>query len=372
MAASDPYAVLGVGRNASAEEIKSSFRKLARQYHPDVNPNNPGAEDKFKEINEAYSILSDPAKRTRFDQYGVTDDQPGASGPGDFFQGGGFGDLFESFFGGDGGRGRTAVRTGEDLRTEAVITLKEVLLGVEKTIKFRRMKECSNCHGNGTADGSPPDKCSQCSGTGTVTRIQQTFIGSVRTQTTCPTCRGEGVVVKNPCGNCRGRGLEVEDAEVTVSIPTGVDSGQTLRVSGRGSDGVHGAAPGDLYVILHVADDSRFHREGQHLLTVVEVTYAQAVIGDVVEIEGLEGTLELSIHPGTETGKQVRLKGQGLPRLQGVTRGDLVAELHLIVPKKVSEAQRALLKEFAELGDEPMPKGVNKDGFLGGLFKKKK
>ncbi len=376
MAGSDPYAILGVARDATPDQIKSAYRKLARQYHPDVNPNDPSAEEKFKEVSTAYAILSDPEKKARYDQYGVTDDQAGPSGnAGDFFGGaGGFGDLFEAFFGGAGGqqsRRAGTIRDGDDIRAEAVVSLREVLDGAEKKVSYRRSVVCDTCGGMGTADRSTPPRCNECNGRGVVTAVKQTFIGSIRTQTACPKCRGEGFTVPNPCGSCHGQGVVPKTEELFVSVPIGVESGQTLRVSGRGSEGIRGGTPGDLYVILHVADDARFEREGRNLATQAEISFAQAALGDTIVIDGLAGQLEINIEPGTQPGDTFRIKGEGIPRLGGGSRGDLFVQLNLVVPKKISEAEAALLREFAELRGETVPKGAGKGGFFEKIFKKR-
>jgi molecular chaperone DnaJ len=377
MPVTDPYATLGVPRTATADEIKSAYRKLARQYHPDVNPNNAAAEEKFKEVSEAYAILSDAEKKERFDRFGVTDDQ-GMGGPGGGYAGGGFvdggfGDIFEAFFGQGGQqRGRRGLaEDGDDLRTEADLNLGQVLTGGDVEVRYRRRVVCGSCTGFGTADGSAPVTCPQCDGTGQVTTVRQTFLGSVRTSSPCPKCRGAGYLIENPCRACSGKGSVTAENTVTVTVPPGVESGQRLRVANKGSEGLRGGRNGDLYVDLIVQDDPRFLREGTNLLTEVEVTYAQAVIGDAVEFEGLSGSLEIDIPPGTQPGETFKVKGEGLPRLHGGNRGDLYVRAKLVVPKKVSEGEAALLREYAELRGEPIPQGKS-EGFLGGLFGKGK
>jgi len=373
MAVTDPYATLGVPRDASADAIKSAYRKLARQYHPDVNPDNPEAEEKFKEVSEAYSILSDQEKRARFDQFGTVDESAGGFNPNDFFSDGGLGDIFEAFFGNASGRGRRGgVQDGEDLRTEVDITLRDVLTGADKTIRYRRRRTCTTCSGQGTSDGSAPQSCDQCNGQGAVMRIQQTFMGSVRTSVTCPGCHGRGVTITNPCKTCQGQGREVSEEEVTVSVPPGVDDGATLRVAGRGSDGTKGGIPGDLYVVINVEPDDKFVREGPNLFTAVDLTFAQVAIGDTISVAGLTSSIDLEVAAGTQPGQQLRIKAEGLPRLHGGSRGDLLVQINVAVPKKLNEAQVAMLRDYAELSGEPIPKGVGESGFLGGLFKKKK
>jgi len=375
--AQDPYAILGVPRDASGDQIKSAFRKLARQYHPDVNPDNPQAEEKFKELSSAYSILSDPEKKARFDQFGDADEAPN-TGPGDFFSGGGggFGDIFgmmeEAFgFGGRGGR-RSNGRDGEDHRAEVRVTLEEILKPVEKTLTYKRMARCSTCVGSGATPGTSPEKCGTCGGAGMVTRVQQTILGSMRTSMPCSSCQGSGKVIAHPCESCRGKGLELVTEKLTVTIPAGVEDETALRVTGKGSDGVGAGRPGDLYVVIDLQDDPRFERHGRDLVTSFSMSFAQAVIGDTVAVQGLTGPLDVNIAPGTQPGDHQRVRGEGLPRLNGTNRGDLIVQCDLAVPKKVSESEIEMLKKFAESRGEPTPKGPEPSGFLGGIFGKKK
>ncbi len=372
MATQDPYQVLGVERQATADEIKSAYRKLARQFHPDVNPDNPDAEARFKEVAVAYEILSDPEKRARYDQYGVLDDQQ--QGP--FFggAGGGLGDLFDMFFGGvQQPRRRAAGRDGDDLQVHVKIDLVDVLHGADREVQYRRAVRCGNCHGTGGEGGAAPEECPQCHGTGAVSRVQNTFIGQVRTQMPCSQCGGEGYLVKVKCTTCRGRGTVNEDTKLSVKIPAGVDTGSTLQVRGKGGEGTGAGSDGNLFVVIQVKEHPLFVREGPHLHSSVELTFAQATLGDQIEIEGVEGNVEIEVEHGTQPGHVFRLKGEGLPSLHGGGRGDLFVEAHVAIPRKISEAQAKLLEEFAELGGEPIPKGSSSGGsILGGLFKKKK
>ena len=369
MPVTDPYAVLGVSRDASADEIRSAYRHLARQYHPDVNPDDPTAEEKFKEVSQAYAVLSDEEKRARYDQTGSVDEVP----MGDFFQNVDFSDLFEAFMGGFGGArsNRTAGRNGEDLRSEVTLSLLDVLTGVKSPIKYKRMARCSQCEGTGAAPGTKPETCKTCDGQGVVGRIQQTFIGSIRTSTTCPECGGAGKTIKEPCGQCHGRGLEVVESDLEVSVPPGIEDGMTLRVSGRGSDGLGAGVPGDLYVIVHVRPDDRFVRKGADLYTVVSLTFPQVALGDRVKVQGLTDELEADVKPGTRHGHEIRFKGEGLPRLHGGARGSLYAVVEIAVPKKPTETEAELLKKYAEASGGPIPRG-DEGGFLGHLFGKKK
>ncbi|AIE88094.1 molecular chaperone DnaJ [Fimbriimonas ginsengisoli] len=374
MAVKDPYEVLGVARGANADEIKSAYRRLARRHHPDVNPGDPSAEEKFKEVGEAYSILSDPLKRARFDQYGTTDDMP--SDP--FFGGGGGGnlnDLFDMFFGNMAGggapRGRRG-RDGDDIRSDVELTLNEVIHGVRKEIEVTRMAECNSCHGTGVEGGGQPDTCPTCRGQGAVASVRNTFLGQVRTTSPCPTCGGTGTQIKNPCHECHGRMVVQETATVVVNIPPGVESGATMQVPGQGSDGVGEGRQGDLYVVLHVKEDSRFDRRGQTLISRLNISFAQAALGDQLQIEGVDETVDVNIAAGTQPGTQITVKGAGLPPLHGGRRGDMIVLVQVKVPTRLSEAEVKLIRELAELSGDSVPKGEDRGGILGGLFGKKK
>ncbi len=368
----DPYEVLGVSRDASADEIKSAFRRLARKHHPDVNPNDPSAEDKFKEIGEAYQILSDPDKRQRFDQFGTVDDVP--SDPFQGAGGAGFGDLFEMFFGSSGGGGQSRRRSGvdgEDMRTEVSMSLADVVAGVTKQLKINRAKVCDSCRGSGAEGGKPPEVCSTCRGQGQVSAVRNTFIGQVRTNSPCPTCQGAGTIIREPCKSCRGKRFVREITDVEISIPAGVETGATMHVPGRGGESIGDGRPGDLYVILDVAEDPRFERRGQTLISRIDLTFAQATLGDQIMVEGVDTNHELPIPAGTQSGAQIRIRGAGLPPLHGGRRADLIIVTQVVVPTKLTDGEVKLIREFAELRGETPPKGDDKGGFLGGFFKKK-
>jgi molecular chaperone DnaJ len=368
----DPYEVLGVSRSAGADEIKSAYRRLARRYHPDVNQGDPTAEDKFKEVSAAYEVLSDPQKRQRFDQYGTTEDMP--QDP--FFAGGGaggIGDLFEMFFGasgGGGGRRRSAAQDGDDLRLDIAVSLQDVLNGSTQEVEVSRASECGSCNGSGVEGGGAPTQCTGCQGQGVVMAIKNTFLGQVRTQSPCPKCSGSGFMITNPCRNCNGRGVRQAKDKISLNIPPGVETGSTIQMSGQGNDGARGGRPGDLYVVLHVSEDGPFVRRGQHLLTGFDISVAQAILGDEVLLDGLEGEINLDVPAGAQPGQQVILKGHGLPPLHGGKRGDLVVELNVVIPNKVSETEAKLIRDFAELRGERVPK--DKGGILGNIFGKKK
>lgn len=369
MATSDPYAVLGVSRSASADELKTAYRKLARQHHPDVNPNNPAAEEKFKEIGQAYAILSDPEKRARYDQFGIADDQPGGA---DFFGGGGIGDLFDMFFGAGASAGSARRgRDGGDLRVDVGISLKEVITGAKREVVIDRMKRCEACNGNGTEGGKPPETCPTCRGQGVVSRVQNTFLGQVRTQAPCGRCGGTGTIVTEPCLTCHGRQLVQVREKVDLDIPPGVETGATMHVSGRGNDGIGHGQPGDLYVVISVENDRRFERDGQTLYSHAELTYAQVALGDELEIDGVDANVPFDVPAGTQPGTKIRVKGAGLPPLHGGRRGDLVVICDVQIPTKLSPGQAELIKQLAEVSGEPLPKGHEKHGLLGGIFGKK-
>ncbi|MFY9235353.1 MAG: molecular chaperone DnaJ [Fimbriimonadaceae bacterium] len=366
MTIGNPYEILGVSSDASPDDIKSAYRRLARKFHPDVNPNDPTAEEKFKEIGQAYAVLSDPEKRSRYDQFGTMEDIPA-----DFFGSGGFGDIFDMFFGNaQGNRRRSSGRDGQDVREDVEISLADVIAGVRKDIKVARPARCSECKGTGGEGGQLPEKCATCQGQGMVYQTRNTFIGTMRTSVTCPTCKGEGSVVKSPCKACRGRGLTVQEKEISVNIPAGVESGTMIHIPREGGEGFGGGADGDLYVALHVTDDPRFERSGTHLHTALDLTFAQAALGDEIEIEGVDDTYELQIPAGTQPGTVLPVRGAGLPPLHGGRRGDMLIEVNVQIPGNLSEGEAKLVRELAELRGEKIPKGEG--GGLLGIFKKRK
>ena len=347
MAARDLYAVLGVDRNASQEEIKQAFRRLAREYHPDVNKT-PGAEERFKEINEAYQILSDPAKRQQYDRFGRVvgdvDRDPFASvSP--------FDDLFEMFFGGRPTAARAAPEgpeRGADLRVDLELSLEEVATGVERRVQVVRLETCPSCFGTGAERGSRPERCGTCQGTGEVRRVSRTAFGHLTRIGPCPQCGGTGTYIANPCRQCRGAGRVELPREVTVAAPAGVEDGMQLRLPGEGEAGARGGERGDLYVVVHVAPHRVFTRRGRDLACEVEISMVQAALGDVVPIKTLTGDAELGVPPGTQPGARLVLRGQGLPDLRG-GRGDLHVTVRVVIPTRLTSEQRALLERFADL-----------------------
>ena len=347
----DYYEVLGIERQASAREIKSAYRRLAVQNHPDRNPGDANAEGRFKEAAEAYAELSDPQKRQRYDQFG----HQGVAGTGGFDPEvfGDFADILGDFFGFGfsdmfgGGRRRGGRQPGADLRYELRLTLEEAAFGLEKTLEIPRLEVCESCSGTGSRDGAAPASCSACSGRGQV-RFSQGFFTVART---CPQCRGEGTVISDPCDECRGHGLTKRRRSIELRIPPGVDTGTRLRLQGEGEHGRGGGPQGDLFVDVRVRPHKRFERRGADVLSAVTATFSQAVLGGQVEVETLHGPESLDIPPGTQDGSDFRLRGKGIQRLDGAGRGDHVAVVRLAVPhaRDLDEEQVELLRQLAEL-----------------------
>lgn len=343
----DYYELLGVPRNASDEEIKRAFRKLAFQYHPDRN-REPGAEEKFKEINEAYQVLSDPEKRNRYDRYGRVDVEGGFPD----FGFGGLGDIFESFWDGFGTIfERTAQRVpqkGDSLQSHLTLSFKEAVFGCNKEVEIQRIEFCPSCHGIGSEPGTTPETCPDCRGTGQVRRVQQSIFGRYTSTTTCSRCRGSGTVINNPCSQCQGRGRIKVKRKIRVNIPAGVDEGYRLRLDGEGSAGLYGGPPGDLYVTLSVKPHNLFHRDGSDILYELSINFAQAALGDEVRVPSLDGKVDLKIPPGTQNGKTFRCKGKGIPYIDGKGRGDLLIKISVITPQHLDKNQRRLFEELAK------------------------
>jgi molecular chaperone DnaJ len=342
----DYYDVLGVGRQADAGELKKAYRKLAMELHPDRNPGNHEAEAKFKEASEAYQILSDPEKRQMYDRFGHDAPRMGGQGfgdVGDIFSA--FGDIFGDIFGQRGG-GRRGPGRGSDLETQLQITLLEASTGVTKDVEVARRAPCGTCKGSGAAPGSQPETCQQCGGRGQVMHSQ----GFLMIQTTCPVCRGEGRVVRKPCTTCEGSGFERQVDTLQVTIPAGVEDGSTLRIGGRGEAGPRGGPPGNLYVVLRVEEDERFERDGADLHTEVSVSFPQLALGATVTVPTLTGEGEIEIRAGAQPGDTLKLRGQGMPSLEGGGKGDLVAHLKLVVPRSLSKEEEQALRAYAEVG----------------------
>lgn len=343
----DYYEVLGVSRDAGADEIKKAFRKLAQQHHPDKNAGNESAEERFKEIGEAYEVLGNPEKRQAYDRFGVAGPGRGFEGFGGFDPGFGsiFDDIFEGFFGGRGGRSSRGAHRGADLRYNLEIRFEEAALGVEKQIVVPRLETCPACQGSGAKAGSQPIVCKACRGSGQV-RFSQGFL---TVSQTCGQCRGEGRVIEHPCQTCRGLGQAKAERTLTVKIPAGVETGTRLKLSGEGEAGVRGGPPGDLYVVLMVQEHPIFTRQGDDLYCEIPIKFTQAALGTQIEIPAISGRTTLKIPPGAQTGTEIRIKGRGLPNVRGYGRGDLVARIFVEVPTHLTAKQRDLLEQYARL-----------------------
>lgn len=364
--ADDYYDLLSVDRGASADEIKRAYRKRARELHPDANPDDPAAEAEFKKVAEAYEVLSDAEKRSRYDQFGSAGG-PGLGGDPFGGAGGGLGDLFDAFFnmGGNQGGGRGASNRGVDLEVVAELDLEDTVHGVAKDVSVRTAVTCDVCEATGAGPGSEVTVCEQCSGTGQIRQLRQSILGQMVTTSACPTCGGEGQIVSNPCDSCHGEGRTVEDRTYTVDIPPGVAHGTTLRLTDRGAVGPRGGGAGDLYVEVRVRKHAVFTRDGEHLFADLHIAVTQAALGAVVEFETLDGSVEVEIPPGSQNGQIFRVREKGIPHLRGRGRGHLALTLVVDTPSDLDEQQADLLRQLAELRDEP----VRAPG-EGGLFSK--
>lgn len=356
MAKRDYYEVLGVGRGASDDEIKQAFRRLARQYHPDHNPGDPKAEERFKEINEAYSVLQDSQKRAQYDQFGHEAPGSGMGGPG-FGEGtgfGDFGDIFSMFFGGgmEGG-GPVGPTRGQDLRVDVEITLEQAVTGAEVRVTVPRIEQCQTCHGSGAKAGTKPEVCLRCGGRGQVQQVRRTPLGQFVTSHPCEHCHGQGRIVREPCADCRGQGLVRRRRELTVKVPAGVAEGARIRLSGDGEAGARGGPNGDLYVYIHERKHELFQREGNDLMLDWTVAFTQAALGTMVEVPSIDGTsIPLTIPPGTQNGDEFRVPKKGVPHLRGFGRGDQVVRVKVEVPKHLTVEERDLLRRLAALRHE--------------------
>ncbi|HMC40818.1 MAG TPA: molecular chaperone DnaJ [Acidimicrobiales bacterium] len=359
----DFYAVLGVSRNASADEIKKAYLRLARELHPDANHDDPDAEERFKLVNLAYETLRDSERRRQYDMFGASALR-GGGGAGDPFGAGspfgaaGFGDLFDAFFGGgtagSGARARNGPRKGEDAEATVVLDFADAVFGVQHELTVRLPQTCETCLGSGARPGTTPVSCNQCAGTGELRRVRQSFLGQMVTSTPCPRCGGTGEEVTSPCIDCRGEGRRREERTFSVEVPGGVDDGSTLRLPGRGAGGPRGGPPGDLYVHLRVRPHPIMARRGVDLLAVVHVAVTQAALGVTVPFTTLDGDEDLVIPPGTQSGREIRLRGRGVPVLQGRGRGDLIVTIVVDTPTDLTREQDELLRRLAELRGEPV------------------
>jgi molecular chaperone DnaJ len=358
----DYYEILGVSRNASNDEIRASFRKLARQYHPDVNKDGD-AEEKFKEVNEAYGVLSDPEKRARYDRFG----KEGVGNMGGFRDYTvDFNDIFEEIFGGfgfsTGRRSRNSPRRGRDLQMQVMLTFEEAVFGVEKEIEFQREEICSRCSGSGAEPGTSPVRCTTCNGQGEVRQVRQTFLGQMVQTTTCPTCNGRGETISSPCKTCQATGLERKTVKKKVQIPAGVDGGTQIRLAGEGGPGVNGGPNGSLFLMLDVRPHQFFKRRENDIILNLDINIAQAALGAEVEVPTLDGNEKLKIPSGTQPGKVFSIKNKGVPHLRRNGRGDQLVIVNVAVPTKLTKEQRELFEKLAEsLGTSVKPQ---EKGFL--------
>jgi molecular chaperone DnaJ len=373
----DYYEVLGVPKDAAKDKIKQAYRDLALKYHPDRNKS-PDAEEMFKEISEAYAVLSDDDKRTQYDRFG----HAGISGrysPEDIFRGADFGDIFrdlgfgfggfdrifDTFFGGRGGFGRSRTYEtvqGRDVEHQLEITLQEAAKGIEAGIEIPRTAICDTCHGSGAKPGTQPQTCPKCRGTGELRYVQTQGYTQIVQIATCDRCQGTGKVIASPCNVCRGTGVVRKQSRIKVRIPPGVDTGSVLRLAGEGEAGERGAPPGDLYIVLRVKPDEVFERRGPDILYKMPVNYSQLVLGDEVDIPTLDGVVKLRIPSGTQSGTVLRLKGKGLPKLKAHGKGDQLVKLVLRTPAKLSNEQKRLLAELSKLEPKPTPPGLDRYG----------
>jgi molecular chaperone DnaJ len=355
----DYYDVLGVSRDADDAAIKKAFRKLARELHPDVNSHDPEAEEKFKEAAEAYEVLSDPERRATYDRYGHEGLKRGGFAP-NFDTFGSVADIFEMFFGGGGGGAGGfgdlfggGVRTGGvvqggDIAVGAEITLAEAATGTTVEVSYEAVATCEHCRGNGAEPGTPIETCERCGGSGQLRAVSRTPFGQMVRATACDVCHGDGRVARNPCKVCRGRGRQMQRAKVAVEVPAGIADGQRIRITGRGHAGERGGPPGDLYVLIRVREDPRFRREGDDLLTAVDVPAPLAALGTKLEVPTLEGSIELEIPSGTQPHEVLTVRGAGMPALRGRRTGDLRVLVNVVIPRHLNREQRDLLKQLAE------------------------
>jgi molecular chaperone DnaJ len=339
----DPYEVLGVPRDASEQEVKKAFRRLARELHPDVNAHDPEAEEKFKEAAEAYEILSDPQRRATYDRYGHEGLRSGGYAP-NFDGFGSIGDLFNAFFGSGGAvGGNSGPALGGDIAVAVEMTLLEASAGGKVDISFDAIDRCEHCHGNGAEPGTPIERCSRCSGVGQIQSVVRTPFGQMMRTSLCDACHGDGRLPTDLCDECRGRGQKAVQRSEQVTVPAGIADGQRIRVSGRGHAGERGAPPGDLYVLVRVRQDERFVREGDDLITALDVAAPLAALGATLEVPTLDGSAAVEVPAGTQPGEILNVRGQGMPSLRGGRRGDLRVVVNILIPRRLSETQRELL-----------------------------
>ncbi|GAA0078756.1 molecular chaperone DnaJ [Clostridium sp. CTA-5] len=356
MANRDYYEVLGLQKGASDDEIKRAFRKLAIKYHPDKNKGNKEAEDKFKEINEAYQVLSDPQKKANYDQFGTADFNGGGFGGGGFggFDMGGFGDIFDTFFGGGGGssRRRNGPVRGNDIEYTLTLTFEEAVFGVEKEISVTRSESCEHCHGSGAEEGTSPKTCPTCGGSGQVRVQRQTPLGSFVSTSTCDRCNGNGTIVEKPCTHCRGKGNIRKTRKIKVNVPAGVDTGNVMPLRGQGEHGLRGGSPGDLYIRINVTPSKVFTRKGNDIYIETHISMAKAALGTEITVNTVEGNVKYTIPEGTQSGTLFRLKGKGVARVNSTGKGDQYVKVIVDIPKGLTQKQKEALYAFMEASGE--------------------
>ena len=371
----DYYEVLGVSKTASEDEIKKAYRSLAKKYHPDMNPGDKEAEEKFKEVNQAYAILSDPEKKARYDQFGPEAAEGGAGygGFGDF--GGGFGgidlnDIFEGMFGGGFGGGfsggstrRNGPQKGDDVAQRVTITFEEAAFGCKKDIRYTKSDRCTECEGTGASPGSTPKTCSKCGGKGQINVQQRTPFGIMQTAKTCDACGGKGKIIENPCKKCRGTGMTSASKTLEVSIPAGIDDGQKISLRGMGHAGKNGGPAGDLYIVVHVKKHPVFTREDFDIYCEIPITFPEAALGGEIKVPTLEGEISYELPEGTQTGTTFTLRGKGIPYINGRGRGDLIFRVVIDVPRNLNDAQKDALRKFAEASGKTSKKDKFKNFF---------
>lgn len=357
MAKKDYYELLGLQKGASDDDIKKAFRKLALQYHPDRNPGNKEAEEKFKEINEAYQVLSDPQKKAQYDQFGTTDFNGGGGGNGDFggfdfSDMGGFGDIFGSFFGGGFGGRRNGPQQGADLEYNLTLTFEEAVFGKQKEFSIHRNEKCETCGGSGAKPGTSPKTCDKCHGSGQIRVQRNTPLGSFVTQSTCDKCSGTGKIISEHCHKCHGSGKTRRQEKITIDVPAGVDNGNVMTKRGYGEMGINGGPPGDLHINLRVTPSAIFKRKGADLFIENHISFGKATLGVEIKVPTVDGDVKYKIPPGTQSGTVFRLKGKGVTRLNGYGKGDQLVTVIVDIPKALNEKQKDALRLFMEASGE--------------------